>query len=83
MGCNVWEPFGINPMQTNNQVPTDHLFELYSALSDLADKFSIKADTVKPCSEEWHELIGQRKAYRQAAIKAIETYIKVNADSDS
>ena len=81
--CSIWEPIGNRPMQTNNEAPTDHLFELYSALSELADKFSIKADTVKPCSEEWHELIGQRKAYRQAAIKAIETYIKVNADSNS
>ncbi len=79
----LYVSFGNRPMQTNNQAPTDHLFELYSALSELADKFSIKADNVKACSDEWYQLIGQRKAYRQAAIKAIETYIKVNADSDS
>tara|TARA_Y100000004_G_scaffold157259_1_gene182820 strand:+ start:486 stop:701 length:216 start_codon:yes stop_codon:yes gene_type:complete len=69
--------------QTNNEAPTDELFKLYSTLSDLADKFSLKAENVKVCSDEWYELIGQRKAYRQAAIKAIETYIKVNADSNS
>ena len=70
-------------MQTNNQATKDHLFELYSALSDLANEFSIKADNVKACSDEWYELIGQRKAYRQAAIKAIQAVIEANADSDS
>lgn len=81
--CSIWEPIGNRPMQTNNQTTTDELFKLYSTLSELADKFALKAENVKVCSDEWYELIGQRRAYRQAAIKAIQTYIKVNANSDS
>ena len=83
-GCILCEFQGINPMtQSNIQAPKSDLLKVYITLSELADKFSLKADDVKPCTDEWFELIGQRMAYRQAAIIAINAVIEQNADSNS